>query len=79
MIKVISIPLKFQRTKYREGNWYGNHTISKTVVDINKIIRYATSEGQMQTTKQREMFICADMIVSGEKEDRSVLHQKNAE
>lgn len=68
LIKAISIPLKLQRTKYREGSWYGNHTISKTVVDINKIIRYATSEGQMETTKQREMFICADMIVSGEKE-----------
>lgn len=51
-----------------EGNWYGNQTISKTIVDLNKILLYADKNGELQESKQRELFNVADMIISGEKE-----------
>lgn len=53
---------------YQEGSWYGNETISKTITDLNKIVRYADKNGKMNSSPQREIFIVADMIVCGEKE-----------
>lgn len=53
---------------YFEGNWYGNNTISKTVIDLNKILLYADKDGHMCNSVQRKQFIIADMIVAGEKE-----------
>lgn len=54
------------KSKNREGCWYGNNTISKTVTDINKIIYYSDKNGCMQNTPQRKVLIIADMIISGE-------------
>ena len=53
-------------SQYREGCWYGNRTISKTVVDVNKIVYYADKEGVIRDTPQRNILIVADMIVCGE-------------
>ncbi len=58
----------FSKAKYREGSWYGNDTIWRTVVDINMIIKYANKNGIMQSTPQRNIFNIADMIIIGEKE-----------
>ncbi|MBR0513658.1 MAG: DUF362 domain-containing protein [Clostridia bacterium] len=54
--------------KYVEGSWYGNHTISRTISDLNKIVFYADKDGKMRPEKQRQMLIVADMIISGEEE-----------
>lgn len=54
------------KSKNREGCWYGNNTISKTVTDINKIIYFSDKQGCMQNTPQRKVLIIADMIISGE-------------
>lgn len=59
--------LRLFRIKYENGSWYGNETISKTIVDLNKILLYADKKGKMRSTRQRKYFIVADMIVSGEK------------
>lgn len=67
-IRFIGIMLKFTGNKYVEGSWYGNHTISKTICDLNKIVFYADKNGEMKPEKQRRMFIVGDMIISGEKE-----------
>lgn len=53
---------------FMEGNWYGNDTICKTVLDINKIILYADVEGIMKEYPVRRILNVADMIVSGEQE-----------
>lgn len=53
---------------YYEGNWYGNDTISRTIVDLNKIIMYADKNGVMQDAIQRKQLIVADMVISGEQE-----------
>lgn len=57
-----------RKDRYYDGNWYGNHTICKTVMDINKILFYCDKKGNMQSTRQRKYLIVADMIVCGEKE-----------
>lgn len=66
--RAIGIVLKFTGNKYVEGSWYGNHTISRTICDLNKIVFYADKNGDMKSKKQRRMFIVGDMIISGEKE-----------
>lgn len=54
--------------RYYEGSWYGNTTISRTIIDLNKILLYADKQGRMQESQQRQYLIVADMIVCGEKE-----------
>lgn len=54
--------------RYFEGSWYGNDTIWRTIIDLNRILRYADKTGHMQKSVQRNIFAIGDMIVSGEKE-----------
>jgi len=68
MIKGLSVLLKLQGENYREGSWWGNDTISRTICDLNKIIQYADRNGCMQDKPVRKLLIVADMIISGEKE-----------
>lgn len=67
-IKALEIILKSFNEKYFEGSWYGNHTISKTISDLNRILLYADKNGIMRETTQRRVFAIADMVISGEKE-----------
>lgn len=57
-----------KKNRFLEGSWYGNDTIWRTVLDINKVILYADKNGKLRKTKQRTIFNIADMIVAGEKE-----------
>ena len=65
------------KSKYREGCWYGNNTICKTIADINKIVYYADQNGEMQKKPQRKVLIIADMIVSGQGNGPLNPHPKN--
>lgn len=56
------------KDRYFEGSWYGNDTIPRTIVDINKIIFYADKNGVLKDKVQRKMFIIVDGIIAGEKE-----------
>ena len=60
--------MKSTDESYWEGSWYGNDTIWRTIVDLNRILYYANKEGVIGRKKQRKLFIVADMIVSGQKE-----------
>lgn len=53
---------------YFEGSWYGNDTIPRTIIDLNKIIFYADKKGMLEDKVQRKMFIIVDGIIAGEKE-----------
>ena len=59
-----SLAMKLKGKHYKNGAWYGNHTINKTIVDLNKIVRYANKSGQMCDTPQRKVLIVADMTVA---------------
>lgn len=51
-----------------EGSWFGNDTIWRTVLDLNKIVRYADRRGVMQDVPQRRMVVFTDMVVIGQDE-----------
>jgi len=53
---------------YLEGSWWGNDTVARTIVDINKIAFYANKKGAFKETPQRKIFTIVDAIVAGEKE-----------
>jgi len=50
----------------RSGNWYGNDTTWRMVLDLNRIVMYADRNGQMQDRPARHMFCIVDGIVGGE-------------
>ena len=48
------------------GSWYGNDTIWRTVIDINRIIYYGALDGTIKDKPQREIFSLVDAIIAGE-------------
>lgn len=50
------------------GNWFGNDTTWRMVVDLVKIIYFADSEGKLCSHPQRKIFSIIDGIIGGEKE-----------
>lgn len=77
-VRACSLLLQFRDNRYSEGSWYGNHTISRTITDVNKIIYYADKTGKMQDVPARQILIIADMIITGEKEGPLLPSPKNA-
>ncbi len=53
---------------YTEGSWYGNDTLWRTVLDLNRLLIYADKDGKMRATPQRKCFNIVDAIIAGEKE-----------
>jgi uncharacterized protein (DUF362 family) len=51
-----------------EGSWYGNDTIWRTVLDLNRILLYGSISGRMEDTPQRQIWTITDGIVAGEGE-----------
>lgn len=56
------------KNSYSEGSWFGNDTIWRTIVDLNRIVKYADKSGNMQSCEQRKIFCVGDMVVMGEGE-----------
>jgi uncharacterized protein (DUF362 family) len=50
----------------RSGNWYGNDTAWRMVLDLNRILFYADSDGRLHDQPVRKFFSIVDGIVSGE-------------
>lgn len=48
------------------GSWWGNDTLWRTIVDLNRILFYCDKEGQIKTRRQRKYFAVVDGIVAGE-------------
>jgi uncharacterized protein (DUF362 family) len=57
-----------QGDEYRTGNWWGNDTCWRPGLDINKILFYGTSQGEMIEQPARKFFSLIDGIVGGEGE-----------
>lgn len=70
LIKSILFAIRkiLKKNKYQKGMWYGNDTIWRTILDVNKAILYSDDTGKIATKKQRIVFNIADMVVCGEKE-----------
>lgn len=52
----------------REGSWYGNDTLWRTIFDINQCVIYADKQGKIQKMPQRKIITMGDMIISGDGE-----------
>src|SRR5690349_1433470 len=48
------------------GSWHGNDTLWRTILDLNKIARYADRDGRLQETPQRRYLCIVDGVYSGE-------------
>jgi uncharacterized protein (DUF362 family) len=51
-----------------EGSWYGNDTIWRTCLDLNRILLYGRPDGSMSDVPQRRVLTLTDAIVCGEGE-----------
>ena len=51
-----------------EGSWYGNDTLWRTVLDLNRLLVYANREGEMTEVPQRKCLNIVDAIMAGEGE-----------
>lgn len=55
-----------QRDGYWQGSWYGNETIARTTIDLNRIVRYAAKDGQLSDRPQRRVFTIVDGVLAGD-------------
>ena len=51
-----------------EGSWYGNDTLWRVILDLNRALLYSDKEGKMQNIPQRKYLSIVDGIIAGEKE-----------
>jgi uncharacterized protein (DUF362 family) len=51
-----------------EGSWFGNDTLWRTILDLNRIARYADRAGQIKSSPQRRVFCMVDAVIAGESE-----------
>jgi len=50
----------------RSGNWYGNDTTWRMVLDLNRMLMYADKKGHLRDKPVRRVFCIVDGIVGGE-------------
>jgi len=50
------------------GDWHGNDTLWRTIVDLNKILHYADTDGVMHNDRQRRFLSLVDGIIGQEGE-----------
>lgn len=51
-----------------EGAWYGNDTIWRTCLDLQRILRYGRADGTLAAIPQRTVISITDAIIGGEGE-----------
>jgi len=49
-----------------EGSWYGNDTVWRMVLDLNRVLLYADQQGRIMDTPQRVELSIADGVVAGQ-------------
>lgn len=57
-----------EKNRKKFGMWYGNDTIWRTILDINRIVYYSDEKGRICREQQKKILHFGDMIVSGERE-----------
>ena len=56
------------QNKKAYGAWYGNDTVWRSVVDLNRILLYSDKDGKMGEVRTRKYICIADAIIAGEGE-----------
>ena len=55
-----------RKDRIRSGNWYGNDTTWRMVLDLNRALRYGNGVGVLHDQAQRKYFCVVDGIIAGE-------------
>jgi uncharacterized protein (DUF362 family) len=50
----------------RSGNWWGNDTVWRMILDLNRILLYARPDGTLADSRQRQTLALVDGIIAGE-------------
>jgi uncharacterized protein (DUF362 family) len=58
----------FDKDPFFEGSWWGNDTIWRMVLDLNRALIYSDHAGVLRNLPQRRVFFLADGIIAGEGE-----------
>lgn len=66
--KLLAIKRTLKGNTEIEGGWFGNDTIWRTVLDINRIVRYGRLDGTIGPESQRTVWNVTDAIVCGQGE-----------
>jgi uncharacterized protein (DUF362 family) len=68
MMKAIraSSKLKAFTDEFYEGQWYGNDTLWRTILDLNRIVQYCDKYGKLTDRHQRSVFSVVDGIIGGQ-------------
>lgn len=53
--------------EYGGGQWYGNDTLWRGIVDLTRIILFADKKGQLRTDKQRSFFSVVDGVYAADR------------
>jgi len=53
---------------YMEGSWYGNDTLWRTVLDLNRVLLYADRQGRLHDGVQRNLLVLVDGLIAGDGE-----------
>lgn len=65
-----SVTMKAHRFVFKEdeieGSWYGNDTVWRMVLDLNRILLYGQRNGTLADTPVRKVYSLTDGIVAGE-------------
>lgn len=49
-----------------EGSWFGNDTVWRMCLDLNRIVLYGTLDGKLAQSPQRQVVSITDAIIAGE-------------
>lgn len=66
--KLIRLHAKLGGDPELEGGWYGNDTVWRMVLDLNRLLLYGCSDGTLSTNLQRNIYSLTDGIIAGENE-----------
>lgn len=50
----------------RSGNWWGNDTVWRMILDLDRILLYARADGTVADSRQRQTLALIDGIIAGE-------------
>lgn len=64
--RLAAVAEKLGSDRNLEGSWYGNDTIWRTCLDLQRILAYGTTDGVLNTKQQRHVLHITDAIIGGE-------------
>lgn len=65
-ILTIKLATWFGQDSNVEGSWYGNDTIWRTCLDLQRVLHYGRTDGSLSCQPQRRVITFTDAIVAGE-------------